>query len=74
MVQFWAHKDLILVHYCILQFAYYAVVIVGDFVAVKVCCKTVVACVEAEIYNCFFSGLVFVFPCGFNVLLLCLVG
>jgi hypothetical protein len=46
VVQFWAHKEVIFVHYCVLQFAYCAVVVVGDFDAVEVCCETVVACVE----------------------------
>ena len=45
MVQFWAHREVIFVHYCALQFAYCAVVIAEDFDVVEVCCKTVVACV-----------------------------
>jgi hypothetical protein len=33
-----------------------------------VCCETVVACVELEVCDCLFSGLIFVvFPCSFNV-------
>jgi hypothetical protein len=41
----------------------------------EVCCKAVVACVELEVCDCFFSGFIFVvFPCSFNVLPLCLVG
>jgi len=75
MVQFWAHKEVIFVHYCVLQFAYCAVVKAGDFDAVEVCCETVVTCVEPEICDRLFSGLVFVvFPCSFNVLPLYLVG
>jgi len=31
MVQFWAHKEVIFVHYYALQFAYCAVVIAEDF-------------------------------------------
>ena len=64
-----------LVHYCVLQFAYCAVVIAEDFDAVEVCCRTVVTCVELEICDCLFLLFVFVvFPCSFNVLPLCLVG
>jgi len=60
MVQFWAHKEVIFVLYCVLQFAYCTVVIVEDFDAVEMCCKTVVTCVELEICDCSFSGFVFV--------------
>jgi len=75
MVQFWAHKEVIFVLYCVLQFAYCAVVIAEDFDVVEVCCKTVVTCVELEICDCLFSGFVFVvFPCSFNVLPLWLPG
>ena len=75
MVQFWAHKEVIFVHYCVLQFAYCAVIIAENFDVVEVCCETVVTCVELEICDCLFSGFVFVvFPCSFNVLPLCLVG
>jgi len=75
MVQFWAHKEVIFVHYCVLQFAYCAVVIAEDFDEVEVCCKTVVTCVEPEICDRLFSGFVLVvFPCSFSVLPLCLVG
>jgi hypothetical protein len=49
VVQFWAHKEVIFVHNFILQVAYCAVVVVEDFVAVEVCCDTVVACVEPEV-------------------------
>ena len=74
MVQLWAHKEVIFVHYCVLQFAYRAVVIAKDF-GVEVCCKAVVTYAELEICNCLFSGFFFVvFPCSFNVLPLCLVG
>jgi hypothetical protein len=59
VVQFWAHKEVIFVHYCILLFAYFAVVMVEDFDA-EVCCKTVVACVEPGVCDCLFSGFVFV--------------
>jgi hypothetical protein len=73
MVQFWTHKEVIIVHYCVLQFAYRAVVIAQDFDAMEVCCKTVVTRVEPEICNCLFSGFIFVvFPRGFDVLPLCL--
>ena len=75
MVQFWAHKEVIFVHYCVLRFAYCSVVIAEDFGAVEVCCETVVTCVELGICDCLFSGFIFVvFPCSFNVLPLCLVG
>jgi hypothetical protein len=48
---------------------------VEDFDAVEVCCETVVACVEPEVCDCVVSGFVFViFPCGFDVLSLCLIG
>jgi hypothetical protein len=74
VAQFWAHKEVIFVHYCILPFAYCAVVAVEDFDAVEVCCDTVVACVELEACGCLFSELIFVvFRCGFDVLPLCLV-
>jgi hypothetical protein len=73
--QFWAHKEVIFVHYCVLQFAYCVVVVVEDFDAVEVCCETVVACVEPEVCDCVVSGVVFVvFPCRFGVLPPCLVG
>ena len=61
MVQFWAHKEVIFVHYCVLQFAYCAVVIAEDFGAVEVCCETVVTCVEPEICNACFLGLFLLF-------------
>jgi len=65
----------IFVHYCVLQFAYCAVVIAEDFDVVEVSCETVMTCVELEICDCLFSGFVFVvFSCIFNVLPLCLVG
>ena len=31
MVQFWAHKEVVFVHCCVLQFAYRAVVMAEDF-------------------------------------------
>ena len=75
MVQFWALKKVIFVHCCVLQFAYCALAMAEDFDAMEVCCKTVVTCVEPEICNCLFSGFIFVvFPCGFDVLPLCLAG
>jgi len=75
MVQFWAHKEVIFVHCYVLQFAYCAVVMAEDFDAMEVCCTTVVTYVEPEICNCLFSGFIFVvFPCGFDVLPLCLAG
>jgi hypothetical protein len=45
----WAHKEVIFVHCCVLQCACCAVV-VEDFDAVEVCCETVVACVETEVW------------------------
>ena len=66
---------MVFVHCCVLQFAYCAVVMAEDFDAMEVCCKTVVTYVEPEICDCLFSGFVFVvFPCSFDVLLLCLAG
>jgi hypothetical protein len=65
---------MIFVHCCILLFAYCAEAVVEDS-DVVVCCKTVVACVEPEVCDCVVSGFIFVvFPCGFDVLPLCLVG
>jgi hypothetical protein len=53
----------------------YSVVMVEDFDAVEVCCETVMACVEPEVCDCMVSGFVFViFPCGFDVLPLYLIG
>jgi len=75
MVQFWAHKVVVFVHCCVLQFAYCAVVMAEDIDAMEVCCETVVTCVEPGICDCLFSGFVFVvFPCSSNVLPLCLAG
>jgi hypothetical protein len=46
-----------------------------DFYVMEVCCETVVTCVEPEIRESLFSGFIFVvFPCGFNVLPVCLAG
>ena len=57
---------MIFVHYCVLQFAYCAVVIAEDFDVVEVSCETVMTCVELEICDCLFSGFVFVvFSCIF---------
>jgi len=75
MVNFWAHKEVIFVHCCVLQFAYFAVVMAEDFDVVEVCFKTVMTCVELEVCDCLFSGFVFVvFPCSFDAFPLCLVG
>ena len=41
MVQFWAHKEMVFVHCCVLQFAYCAVVMAEYFYAMEVCCETV---------------------------------
>jgi len=69
MVQFWAQKEVLFVHCCVLQFVYCAVVMAEDFDAVEVCCETAVTCVEQEICNCLFSGFMFlVFPSGFDVI------
>jgi hypothetical protein len=47
-----------------------------DFEVVEGCCETVVACVEQpEVCDCVVSGFVFViFPCGFDVLPLRIIG
>ena len=75
MVQFWAHKEVVFVHCCVLHFAYCVTVMAEDSDAMEVCCETVVNCVEQEICNCLFSGFTFVVsPCSFNVLPLCLAG
>jgi len=71
MVQFWAHKEVVFVHCCVLHFAYCAVDIAEDFDAMEVCCETDVTCVEPEICDCLISGFVFVV---FHVLPLCLAG
>ena len=65
---------MIFVQCCVLQFAYCAVVTAEDFDVMEVCCETVVTCVEPEICNCLFSGFIFVFTYGFDVLPLCLAG
>jgi len=66
---------MVFVHCCVLQFAYGAVVMAEDFDVMEVCCDTVVTCVELEIFDCLFSGFVFVvFPYSFNVLPVCLAG
>ena len=59
MVQFWAHKEVIFVHYCVLQFVYCAVVIAEDFDAVEVCCKTVVTVLSRKFAT--FLGLYLLF-------------
>jgi len=75
MVHFWTHKEVLFVHYCVLQFAYCAAVMAEDFDAVEVCCETVVTCVDPEVCDCLFPGFVFVvFPRSFNVLPLRFVG
>jgi hypothetical protein len=43
---------MVFVHCCIFLFAYRAVVITENFNAVKVCCETVVTCVEPEKCHC----------------------
>jgi hypothetical protein len=49
--------------------------LVEDFDVGEVCCKTVVACVEPEVCDCMVSGFGFViFPRGFDILPLCLIG
>ena len=68
MIQFWTLKEVIFVHYCVLQFAYCAVVMTKDFDAIEVCCETVMSCVTSEVCNCLFSRFIFVvYPYGFNV-------
>ena len=63
---------MLFVRYCVFLFAYCAVVMAGYFDAIKVCCETVVTCVEPEVSDCLSSGFVFVmFPCRFNVVPLC---
>jgi len=59
MVQFWAHKEVVFVHCCVLQFVYCAVVMAEDFDVMEVCCETVVTCVELEICDRFFWGVYF---------------
>ena len=60
MIQFWTLKEVIFVHYCVLQFAHCAVVFINDFYAMAVCCETVVSCVQSEVCNCSFSRFIFV--------------
>ena len=60
MVQFWAHKEVVFVPCCVLQFVYCAVVVAEDFDAMEVCCETVVTCVEPGICDCLISGFIFV--------------
>jgi hypothetical protein len=63
MVHFWANKEVVFVHCCVLQFAYCAVVMAEDFDVMEVCCETVVTYVEPEICDYLFSGFIFVvFP------------
>jgi hypothetical protein len=45
---------MVFVHCCIFLFAYRAVVIAENFNTVKVCCETVVTCVEPEKCHCLF--------------------
>jgi hypothetical protein len=40
------------VHYCVLRFAYFVVVVVEDYDEVEVCCEIFVSCVEPEVCNC----------------------
>ena len=51
MVQFWAHKEVIFVHSCVLHFAYCAVFVAEDFDAVEVCCETVMTCNDAHVHR-----------------------
>ena len=75
MVQFWAHKEVVFVHCCVLQFTYCAVVMAENFDAMEMCCEAVVTCLEPEICDCLFSVFIFVvFPCSFDVLPPCLAG
>jgi hypothetical protein len=60
MVQFWAHKEVVFVYCSVLQFAYCAGGMAGDFDAMEVCCETVVTCVKSEICDYLFSGIIFV--------------
>jgi len=69
MVQFWALKEVIFFHCCVLQFAYCAVAMADDLDAMVVSCETIMSCFESEICNCLFSGFIFVvFTCEFDVL------
>ena len=75
MVQFRAHKEVIFVHCCVLQFAYCAVVMAEVLNAMEMCRETGMTCIEPKICSCLFSGFIFVvFPSGFDVLPLCLAG
>ena len=63
MVQFSTQKEVIFVHCCVLQFAYYAVVMAEDFDAMKVCCETVVTLCSAGNLQLFvFCGYFCCFP------------
>jgi hypothetical protein len=63
MVQFWAQKEVNFVYYCVVYFAYCAVVMTEYFDVMEVCCEAVVTCVESEMCHCLFSGFIFVvFP------------
>ena len=65
---FWAHKEVIIVHCCVLQFAYYTVVMAEDPDAAEACCEMVVSRAEPDVCDCLFSGFVFVVsPCSFNI-------
>jgi len=59
MVQFWAHKEVVFVHCCVLQFSYCAVVMAKDFDAMEVCCETVVTCVDGYLFILY----LFIFIC-----------
>jgi hypothetical protein len=51
--------EVVFVHCCVLQFAYYALVMAEDFDAMAMCCETVMICVEPEICDCLFSVYIF---------------
>jgi hypothetical protein len=58
MVQFWAHKEVVFVHCCVLQFAYCAVFMAEGFDSLEVCCETSLTWVETEIRDCLFYAFV----------------
>jgi hypothetical protein len=65
----------IFVHHCVILFQIVQQLWLKDFDVIEVCCETVVACDELEVYDCFLSGFILVvFPCSFDVLPPCLVG
>ena len=63
---------MVFVHCSVFLFTKCAVAVAEDFDTVKVCCKTVVTCVEPKECHCLFSRFVFVvLPCEFDVSPLC---